>query len=112
MAAKLYVNSISATIAPNNPSHVFLAMTLFVLDSTFIDCVFVQTDDLAEKEVGVTEYGGAVLQITSDNDDDELTFVAIPKDEYPDDTNKMTFTVTRETLLTLGAGSEVVDPSP
>lgn len=112
MAAKLYVQSASSILSPDGYT-IFLAMTFTIADSgVAVPAVFVQTDALAQKEVGVYEWGGCVLQLTTDNDDDELSFIAIPKDEYPDDTHKMTFTVTRSTLNTLGAGSEVVDPSP
>lgn len=112
MAAKIYVSCASSCMTPDGDTY-FIALGLNVADSgTPVDCIFVQTDGLAEKEVGVTEYGGCVLQLNDDNDDDELTFVAIPKDEYPDDTHKVTATVTRSTLLNLGAGSEVVDPTP
>ena len=112
MAAKLYTKSVSSIVTPDYNT-VMLAITLEVAESgSVIPCIFVQTDGLAEKEVGVYEWGGCVLQLNDDNDDDELSFVAIPKDEYPDDTNAMTFTVTRGTLNTLGAGAEVVDPSP
>ena len=112
MAAKLYTKSVSSIVTPDGDT-VMLAITFEVVDGgAAVPCIFVQTDDLAEDEVGVYEWGGCVLQLNDDNDDDELSFVAIPKDEYPDDTNAMTFTVTRSTLNTLGAGAEVVDPSP
>lgn len=112
MAAKLYVQSVSSIMSPDGDT-AFLTMTFTIYDSgDVVPAVFVQTAALAAKEVGVYEWGGCVLQLNDDNDDDSLSFIAIPKDEYPDDTNKMTFTVTRSTLNTLGAGAEVVDPSP
>lgn len=112
MANVLKIMHSSTTLSEDGLTS-FVALTFQVVDGDSglpLPYIFVQSSgegSLTAQKVGVYEYGGMVFNFKAADGSDAVVVAAIPRDEYPDVANMITFTKTKTNWKAAKAGDTV-----